>query len=257
LGGKLGFIAILHTWDQTLRDHFHLHCVIPAGALSFDGNAWIHVSNDFLFPVKALSKVFRGKFIDFLNTAFRDEKLIFPGSMEHLNNNEEFDRFQKTVRDHKWIVYAKKPFENPEHVLKYIARYTHRIAISNNRIVDVKNGNVSFTYKDRKNNDGTKIMTLDVDEFIRRFLLHVLPDGLQKIRHYGFLANRCKMNNLSRCRKIFQLSPAVPQREEKTSRELMIQLTGIDFMICPVCKKGTMKLIAKIQKHVPMIFDSS
>ena len=246
LGGKVGFIAILHTWDQTLMDHFHLHCVIPAGALSVDGSQWTDSKKDFLFSVKALSKVFRGKFIHYLEKAFENGELIFPGNTKHLGTSEGFSHLKKQLWEKDWVVYSKKPFAGPEQVLDYIGRYTHRVAISNHRIIAVENGRISFHYRDRKDKDSLKIMTLDAQEFIRRFLLHILPKKFMRIRHFGFLANRSKKQNLKRCRELFGLSPQLPESTEKTTLELMLQLTGIDLNICPCCQIGSMILIAEL-----------
>jgi hypothetical protein len=245
-GGRIGFIAILHTWDQTLMDHFHLHCLIAGGMLSIDGTQWIPLRKNYLFPVKALSKKFRGKFIYYLKQAFTDGNLIFPGKIAHFANANEFERLIRKLWEKDWIVYSKKPFAKPCHVLDYLGRYTHRVAISNNRIISVHDRMVSFQYKDRKHDNKLKLMTLDADEFIRRFLLHVLPYSFVRIRHFGFLANRSKKHSLARCRQFLNIPPeSMPQNEMKT-RELLIELTGIDLNQCPLCKKGTMHIIAQL-----------
>jgi predicted Zn-ribbon and HTH transcriptional regulator len=246
LGGTLGFIAVLHTWDQTLRDHFHLHCLIPAGALSLDRSRWIPARSNFLFPVKALSSVFRGKFLHWLRQAFCRGQLQFPGQTASLAQPDAFARLLQSTRQKKWVVYAKRPFSSPEKVLHYLGRYTHRVALSNHRIVSVQDGQVTFLYRDRKNGDQLKSTTLPADEFIRRFLLHVLPDRFMRIRHFGFLANRSKKQNLSRCRQILGLSPALPPPSDKTIRQQLLELTGIDWFQCPCCKKGTMIVIAQL-----------
>ncbi|MFQ5334720.1 MAG: IS91 family transposase [Flavobacteriales bacterium] len=246
LKGQLGFLCILHTWDQVLMDHFHLHCVIPAGALSFDKKWWISAGKDFLFDVTALSVVFREKFIDYLENAYASGDLVFPGNITMLHTRQRFSRFIDNLRENQWVVYCKKPFAGPEQVLDYIGRYTHRVAISNNRIVDVKNGKVAFLYRDRKQGDVAKTMTLKADEFIRRFLLHVLPDGFMRIRHYGFLANRCKKDNIQRIRQLNNISETVTVKTKKTTQELMLELTGTDITLCPCCKKRTMRVIAEI-----------
>jgi hypothetical protein len=255
IGGKLGFTCILHTWDQTLLDHFHLHCLIPGGALSCDNDRWVSAREDFLFPVKALSKVFRGKFIDYLNQAFANNQLVFPGAIQHLERQKEFAQLVDQLWHKDWVVYSKQSFAGPEQVLDYLGRYTHRVAISNNRIVDVDNGRVSFNYKDRKDNNSPKVMTLQIDEFIRRFLLHVLPDGFMRIRHFGFLSNRYKKQNLGLCRQFLGLSPELPQVVNKSSRELMLELTGIDPIKCPQCTKGTMVVIWEFPTLPPSSFN--
>lgn len=246
LGGKIGFIAVLHTWDQKLNDHFHLHCVIPAGALSYDGTRWIPGNEAFLFHVKALSKVFRGKFIDYLEKAFKKGELTFPGKTEDLGTEEGFKGLKNQLFAKDWMVYSKRPFSGPETVLDYLGRYTHRVAISNHRIVNVENGKVTFTYRDRKDNNKPKKLTLEATEFIRRFLLHVLPNGFMRIRHFGFLANRSKKKDLSRCRELMGLSSELPETEKKTIHALMLELTGTDINICPACKKGRIRVVATL-----------
>jgi predicted Zn-ribbon and HTH transcriptional regulator len=241
LSGKIGFTAILHTWDQKLLSHIHLHCVIPAGVLSSDGKHWIHSRKNFLFPVKALSKVFRGKFIDYLKKAFVKGMLIFPGQIAPLVTEVNFSHLIDQLWKKDWIVYSKAPFNGPEKVLDYLGRYTHRVAISNHRIVKVEDGLVTFRYRDRADNDRCKQITIAAQEFIRRFLLHVLPDSFMRIRHYGFLANRCKKDDLARCRELLGLSSEPPQIPEETMQEKMLRLTGVDVTECPRCKQGRMR----------------
>ncbi len=245
-GGKIGFTAILHTWDQKLRDHFHLHCVIPAGYLSHDGERWIHSKKKFLFPVKALSKVFRGKFIELMTEAFHD--LIFPGKISAIGTAAGFRKLKNQLFSKNWIVYSKQPFDGPEQVLEYLGRYTHRVAISNNRILDMENNTVTFSYKDRKNDDAQKAMSLEANEFIRRFLLHALPKRFMRIRHCGFLANRCKKDNLLKCQKILK-QDNIPEKSNKSIKELMLELTGQDISTCPFCKKGKLKKMLKIPEQ--------
>jgi hypothetical protein len=199
LGGRTGFTAILHTWDQKLLSHIHLHCVIPAGVLSSDGKRWIRSRKNFLFPVKALSKVFRGKFIDYLKKAFVKGKLIFPGQIAYLASEENFLQLINQLWEKDWVVYSKVPFDGPEKVFDYLGRYTHCVAIANHRIVKVKAGQVTFRYRDRSDGDKCKLMTITAKEFIHRFLLHVIPDSYKQIRHFGFLANRCKKQDMVRC----------------------------------------------------------
>jgi hypothetical protein len=239
LGGTVGIIAVLHTWDQTLKDHFHLHCLIPAGALAFDHSRWIGARRNFLFPVKALSLVFRGKFLDLLKQAC--EK----GRIETAS-----ERLQE-LRKKNWVVYAKKPFGSPQTVLDYLGRYTHRVALSNDRILKVYNDQVTLSYRDRKDGDRKKTITLDAHEFIRRFLLHVLPEGFMRIRHFGFLANRAKKHALPQCRKLLGLNPALPQLPQKSARDLLRELTGIDISRCPCCQKGTMIVVGELPHISP------
>ena len=236
LKGTLGIIAVLHTWDQTFNDHFHLHCLIPGGALSLDQSRWIAARPNFLFAVKALSVVFRGKFLDLLTQAGEKGRIETPS--ERL----------KALRKKNWIVYAKKPFGSPRTVLDYLGRYTHRVALSNERILSVQSGQVTFTYRDRKDKDRLKSMTLDAQEFIRRFLLHVLPDGFMRIRHFGFLANRTKKHVLPQCRKLLGLSAALPELPKKSAHDLLLELTGIDLSRCPRCQKGTLIVVGELPK---------
>jgi predicted Zn-ribbon and HTH transcriptional regulator len=260
LGGQLGFLAILHTWDQRLMDHFHLHCVVAGGALSFDKSRWIAAQRSFLFSVKALSVVFRAKFTGQLIKAFLKGDLIFPGNISMLADEKEFLRFIKGVKQKDWIVYCKKPFAGPQQVLDYIGRYTHRVAISNHRIVNVENDNVTFAYRNRRNNNTLETMTLKAKEFIRRFLLHVLPDGFVRIRHFGFLANRYKKENIQHCRDIMGYSEQLQETSEKPYQERMIELTGIDITLCPCCKKGSMVIIEEVSaqwKGKPQYMDTS
>jgi hypothetical protein len=227
LGGTLGVIAVLHTWNQTLQDHFHLHCLIPAGALSLDHHRWISARKNFLFPVTALSQVFRAKFLDRLQQACEKGKI--PAA----------DIEIKASRQKSWNVYAKKPFGSPQTVLNYLGRYNHRVALSNDRILDIENGQVTLSYRDRRDGDRKKTMTLDAHEFIRRFLLHVLPDGFMRIRHFGFLANRSKKHLLPQCRKLLDLDPALPRCPTESAKDLLLRITGVDLSRCPCCHNGT------------------
>ena len=233
-GGTVGIIAVLHTWDQKLQDHFHLHCLVPSGALSFDRSRWTAARKNFLFPVKALSLVFRGKFLDLLQRACEKGKI--PAA-----NNEI-----KASRQKSWVVYAKKPFGSPQTVLDYLGRYTHRVALSNDRILQVENGEVTLSYRDRKDGDRKKTMALAAQEFIRRFLLHVLPDGFMRIRHFGFLANRSKKQALAQCRNLLKFDPALPQRSDQSAKDLLRKLTGVDLSRCPCCHQGTVLTIADL-----------
>ena len=246
LHGQLGFITVLHTWDQKLQDHFHLHCLIPSGALSFDHSRWIGARRNFLFPVKALSRVFQGKFLDRLTQACDRETITVP------------DKGLQQLRKKNWVVYAKKPFGSPQTVLDYLGRYTHRVALSNDRILNVQNGLVTLSYRDRKDGDRKKVLPLDAHEFIRRFLLHVLPDGFMRVRHFGYLANRAKKLALPQCRKLLGLNPALPQIPKRSAQELLRELTGIDLSRCQSCKHGTMIVVGELARisHSPQ-WDSS
>jgi hypothetical protein len=243
-GGTLGIIAVLHTWDQTLKDHFHLHCLIPAGALSFDHSRWINAPRNFLFPVKALSRVFRGKFLKLLTQADRS-KIEVKGEI-------------KASRKKNWVVYAKKPFGSPQTVLDYLCRYTHRVALSNDRIMKIANDQIILSYRDRKDGDRKKTITLDAHEFIRRFLLHVLPDGFMRIRHFGFLSNRSKRHLLPRCRKLLNLDPALTRCPSESAKALLLKITGVDLSRCPCCNKGTMIVVGELPAiSSPPRWDSS
>jgi len=246
LGGKIGFTAILHTWDQKLLSHIHLHCVIPAGVLSAGGKRWIHSRKNFLFPVKALSKVFRGKFIDYLKKAFAKGKLTFPGQIACLATEETFLQLINQLWKKDWIVYSKAPFNGPEKVLDYLGRYTHRVAIANHRIAKVQDGLVTFRYRDRADGDKCKQMTICAQEFIRRFLLHVIPESYKRIRHFGLFANRCKSKDLARCREIFGLSADPPEVPEETAQEKILRLTGVDVLECPRCRQGRMRWVLEL-----------
>jgi len=247
LGGKLGFISILHTWDRLLNDHFHLHCLVPGGALAHDGNQWIGCQRDYLFPIQALSPVFRGKFIYYLNKAYQNNELIFPGNTESVGTAGGFRALVNSCYACDWVVDIRDPIEQPEYVLEYLARYTHRVAIANNRILSLEDGNVTLAYKDR-NTGKTKQTTIDAVEFIRRFLLHVLPKGFMRIRHYGLFANQCKRENVRRCRELLDLSRDLPEAVKRSVQEMMLQLTGKDITLCPCCEKGTMRSVGLIPK---------
>jgi len=250
LGGLLGFICVLHTWDQTLRDHFHLHCLIPGGALSLDLTRWTMARQTFLFPVKALGLVFRGKFLDLIEQAFVKGQLQFPGHTAALAQPAAFSELVCSLRKKRWVVYAKRPFSSPDKVLDYLGRYTHRVAISNNRILSVEESaegpRVTFSYRDRKNGSPTRTMALPAEEFIRRFLLHVLPEGLMRIRHFGFLANRSRKQTLSRCRALLGSQQQPSPTAKKSARQLMLETTGIDLALCPVCRVGTLLIVAPL-----------
>ena len=257
LNGQLGFIAILHTWDQKLKQHPHLHIIIPAGALSLDKKEWIStrrkkcrktgVMKDFLFRVEPLSITFRGKFLDFLKKAHKEKELKFSGNIQHLGDEKEFNRFCSPQYNKKWVVFSKKPFKGAEHVFEYLGRYVHRVAISNNRIVNIKDGKITFTWKDRKNNYETKNETLSADEFIRRFLLHELPSGFMRIRYFGFFPNRFRKENHKMILELLDVDESL-EIPFKNALELMMELTGIDLTLCPKCEKGHMKSICSVRK---------
>jgi len=248
LGGRLGFIAILHTWDQQLNPHFHLHCLIPGGVMKGDGEEWKPCKKHYLFNEEALGLVFRGKFIEYLTEAYQSGTLSFPGIIAPYEKPQRFSELKSRLYSHKWVVNVQEPIKRPEYVLEYLGRYTHRVAISNHRIVALKEGMVTFTYRNRNTKQIMQI-TIEAVEFIRRFLFHALPKGFVRIRHFGFLANRHKTDNLARLRCLLGPLPGMHEAAEQTLREMMLQLTGIDLTICPYCKKGKMRLLAEIPPY--------
>ena len=244
LGAQIGFFAVLHTWGQVLSIHPHLHCVVPGGGISPDGTRWISCRPNYLLPVPVLAPLFRRLFLDYLRQAFDAGDLQFFSSLEPLRIRDAFLRHIAPCREKDWVVYAKRPFAGPEEVLKYVARYTHRVAISNNRLLDINDGKVQFRWKDYRDGNRHKTMTLGANEFIRRFLLHVLPDGFQRIRYYGFLANRYRAEKLTLCRQFMQMPPPTVNREaNKDYRDRYEALTGISLKTCPLCRCGTMVVI--------------
>ena len=238
LNGTLGFLAVLHTWDQTLKEHFHLHCLVAGGAVSKDKKRWVPVKNGYLFNEEALSRVFRGKFME---------------KMEHIRKTgaikftiRAYGDFRNMLYKKSWVVSVREPVKRPERVVEYLARYTHRVAIANSRIKKLENGMVSFTAKNRKK-QRIDTITITAVEFIRRFLLHSLPRGFVRIRHYGFLANRNRNENLNIIRELMGFS-VHSEKEVASIEEMMLQLTGVDITVCPCCTKGKMEFFAQIPK---------
>jgi hypothetical protein len=207
LGADIGFLSVLHTWGQNLLHHPHIHCVIPAGGLTADHRQWIHPRYRFFLPVIVLATVFRGKFVAGLRQAFQQHRLTFAGTLQPLEHQKAFHSFLRTLFRQNWVVYAKPPFGGPQHVLCYLARYTHRVAITNHRLLAFHHNQVSFRWKDYAHGNKNKKMTLSSDEFLRRFLLHVLPCGFVRIRSFGFLANRCRATQLPQCQNLLLNSP--------------------------------------------------
>ena len=245
LNGEMGFISILHTWDQKLNCHIHIHCMVPATALLPDHSGLTFAGRKYLFPVKALSLVFRGKFMEHLTDLYKKGELVFPGNTKPLAIPSGFKRLTNRMWSKKWVVYAKPPFKGPEDVLAYIARYTHRVAISNDRIISLENGAVTFSYRNRKIGKKERL-TVDAVEFIRRFMAHLLPSGFMKIRHYGFLANRNKKQKIAIIRGFLGLLPELPEKHTRTISEMMLDLTGRDITQCPACKTGRLFHVAEI-----------
>jgi Putative transposase/Transposase zinc-binding domain len=248
LGAEIGFLAILHTWGQNLLFHPHLHCVVPGGGISVDDKRWIACRPGFFLPVRVLSRMFRRLFLEHLQAAFDAGKLQFFSSLQPLRDPKAFAAYLAPLRQTEWVVYAKPPFGGPEQVLNYLGRYTHRVAISNNRLLDTDNGKVCFRWKDYRDHNQQKMMTLEADEFIRRFLLHVLPDRFQRIRHYGFLGHRYRQAKLALCRQLLGVAltstDPVPRSDKLDYRKLYEQLTGKSLRECPVCHRGQMVTIA-------------
>jgi hypothetical protein len=207
LGAEIGFLSVLHTWGQNLLHHPHLHCVIPAGGLSPDRKNWVRPRYPFFLPVKVLSRVFRGKFVRGLKRAYRNGHLYLPGSLKPLAQDRTFRSLLRSLFRKDWVVYAKRPFGGPQHVLHYLARYTHRVAISNHRLVDFQDGKVTFRWKDYAHGSKQRLMTVTAEEFLRRFLLHMLPRGFVRIRFFGFLAHRQRTGLLSLCRQALETNP--------------------------------------------------
>ena len=246
LGCSIGFIAVLHTWTQTLVDHPHIHCIVPGGGLSFDEQTWIESKKKYFLPVKVLSRLFRGKFLDYLKKSYLAGELVFPGKISDLEDASEFNRFLTGLYNQEWVVYCKPPIKNPDDVIDYLGRYTHRVAITNDRIIKLENGKVTFRYRDRSDADKVKYMALDASKFIRRFLLHVLPDKFMKIRYYGILSNRNRNDKLLRCKDLLGVKVEDDNGEEKESWEdILFRITGVDPRVCPHCGKGRMVLKQK------------
>jgi len=254
VNGQLGFICVLHTWSQKLTDHFHIHCLIAGGALSLDKRNWIPSNKSYLFRVQSLSKEFKKRYLRLLEKAHLDNELFLPSEMAKYSNPKEFDEFVRSLFMVKWLTYAKRPFAGPEQVLEYLGRYTHRIGISNNRIKSIDDNHVRFEYRDRTDNNTVKILKVSAHEFIRRFLLHVLPENFMKIRYFGFLSHRNKKLAVKRIRELIDPNAELPEKIEETYLEMMHRLTGQDLLCCPSCKKGKMTVIKDLPNQ---LLDSS
>jgi hypothetical protein len=236
LGGQIGFTLVLHTWDQRLRAHFHLHCLIASGALAEDGSRWIAGGSQFLFRVCALSKVFRGKYLDGLAALLAEGQLDLPPQLSQLGQASLRRRWLRRLRRKRCVVYSKAPFAGPRKLIDYLGRYTHRVAISNHRLLDCREGRVRYSYRDRQDGDRRKVDELPAEEFLQRFLQHVLPDGFCRIRHYGLLANCVKCRRLAQCRKLLGAhAPQVVEEPPQTAAQWLIVLLGIDVTQCPHC----------------------
>jgi hypothetical protein len=240
LGARIGVLAVLHTWSQNLRHHPHLHCLVPTGGPAFNNSCWIPARRHGIFlPVRVLSRVFRGKLLAFLKQSYRRSELCFPGKLAELSTPRPFHGLLSSLRRREWVVHSKPPFGGPEHVLKYLARYTHRVAISNGRLLSLDNGQVRFRWRDSRHNNRSSLMTLDAVEFMGRFLLHVLPTGFVKIRHFGLLANRNRRRALAHCR--LHLSATTPGISELLNEQQKSALSRPR----PQCKCGALHLIRR------------
>jgi hypothetical protein len=244
LGAEIGFLAVLHTWGQTLLHHPHLHCVVPGGGIAPDGTRWIACRPGFFLPVRVLSQLFRRLFLEQLVQAYTTGKLHFSGALSALHEPQAFATYLTPLHQREWVVYAKKPFGSAQRVLDYLGRYTHRVAISNHRLLSMDDEQITFRWKDYRHHDKQKQMTLSSTEFIRRFLLHVLPCGFQRIRHFGFLGNRFRQAKLTLCRRLLAMQPiasVLPPRLDY--RDHYEQLTGKSLRVCPVCATGQMATV--------------
>jgi hypothetical protein len=248
LGAEIGFLGVLHTWGQNLLHHPHVHFLVPGGGIAPDGDRWAACRPGFFLPVTVLSSMFRGLFLHYLTQAFAAGALNFFSAHRHLHEPAAFQRYLAPVWNTNWVVYAKRPFAGPAQVLDYVGRYTHRVAISNNRLLTMDNGKVRFRWKDYRDGNRQKTMTLDGSEFIRRFLIHVLPGGFHRIRYYGFLGNCHRARKLARCRKLLGMAPPAPTDPPADYRDRFEALTGRSLRECPHCRTGVMVVIGCIAR---------
>jgi hypothetical protein len=250
LGAEIGFFGVLHTWGSNMLFHPHIHFVVPGGGISRDGTRWISCRPGFFLPVRVLSRLFRRLFLQYLVNAYRAGRLTFFSSLQHLSDSPSFLRYLAPLRTTEWIVYAKPPFAGPQQVLDYVGRYTHRIAISNNRLLSIDDGKVCFRWKDYRNDNRVRTMTLTAEEFIRRFLLHILPEGFQRIRYYGFLCNRYREHKLARCRVLLGMATQPSSLGEPSDdyRDRYEALTGASLKECPACHHGHMIVVDVVPK---------
>jgi hypothetical protein len=249
LGGQLGFTAVLHTWDQKLLYHVHLHCVIAGGALAGDGSRWLPAAANYLFPIRELSRAFRDRYLEGVRRAFAQEQLLFPGRLAALATPGPFTAFLEPLAAKDWVVYSQPPFGGPAKVLEYLSRYTHRVALSNSRLRSIADGRVTFSYRDRRDHNRSKELTLAAAEFIRRFLLHVTPAGLCRMRHYGFLSNRLKERCLPRCRALLGQVEAPAVVLPLCVAALLQRLAVPEVPRCPRCGQGSMVRVECLPKE--------
>jgi predicted Zn-ribbon and HTH transcriptional regulator len=253
LGADIGVVAVLHTWGQALTDHPHIHCIVPGGGYDQTSKRWKPCLNAFLFPVPVIRKLFRGKFIDFFIQAVKTGDITFNGSLVEVADEQSFKALVTTLYSKEWTVYIKHPFASPEALVKYLGAYTHRVAISDSRIVEHNRESVSFAYKDYAHGGERKIMTLAAAEFVRRFLLHVLPEGFKKIRYFGFLAPRARSVRFSRCRIFFSKKAFEPKKGSSPWYRIVKELTGRDPRRCPKCDSGTLYCTATFLRSAALI----
>lgn len=244
LGGLMGMLAALHTWGQVLLQHIHLHCIVPGGALT--DKEWLSAKPGFLFPVKVMSKMFRGVFVKLLRQAYENNELKLQGAVANLNQPEIFTDLLNLLMKKEWCVYSKRPFNGANGAVDYLAKYVYKTAISNNRILSCENDKVTFNWRDYSDRNKVKSMALDAHEFIRRFLSHVLPIGFIRIRSFGFLANSCKTKKIPQILGLLNQKPAISTEEKESTDTLMLRLTGIDITLCPKCKTGKLQIIKTI-----------
>lgn len=249
LGAEVGFIAVLHTWSQTLMDHPHVHCIVTGGGLSPDGKEWIPCKEEFFLPVKVVSRLFRGKFLAYLKEAYEKERLFFPDNM----TESAFKAMLKDLYNQEWVVYCKPPFQDAQTVMEYLGRYTHRVALSNDRLVGFEDDQVTFQYRDRNDHEAVKQMTLHAFEFIRRFLLHILPDGFVRIRHYGILSTRNRKTKLVQCKNLLGVHESTDCPEKEGWEDFLTRITGIDPRVCPHCGRGKLVLKEVLNPSAPSL----
>jgi len=251
LEGDMGFIAALHTWNQLLLEHFHLHCIVPGGVWRQDSQTWMPSRRNFLFGKQALADAFRNRFLKRLVALRGQGKLNFTGRVAELADPRTWDNFLAGLKAEKWVVWPKPTATGPEQALDYLGRYTHRVAISDSRILKLENGLVTFAWRDRAEGNALKNKTLPADEFIRRFLYHVLPPGFQKIRYFGWLAAKNKTKTLAAIRAALNVEPPAPLLKNETPVERIKRLTGVDVTLCPICGKGHLVYLDRIAPSHP------
>ena len=247
LNAQVGFTAVLHTWSQTLCEHAHIHAIVPGGGISFDGKKWISTSQNYFLPRKILATVFRAKFLNLLEKSY--DKLQFPDEIGDLASPNQFKKLLIAAAKKDWVVYAKAPFAGPKQVLEYLGNYTHRIAISNSRIESITDTHVTFRYKDRTDGNKTKLLRLPGQEFVRRFLSHVLPDKFVRIRHFGFLGSRKKKKNLETARRLLNVKSCIEIIKGEDFNQLLLRVTGVNVMACTCCPTGQLIAIETLLPH--------